>query len=327
MLGGTIALELLTPQETVDFDISRCVRSRYRHSACHRCVAACPQQAIYCDPLPRIDVSRCRGCRLCESACPTGALHGSCGRLGEWLGELDSHHQGIWGCSRHNNVAGHVQSSCLGFLSSELLLGVAALLPKGVTFNLSRCIQCPNGHAAVALQERIIHLEQLNAYPFIGRLRLAWGEEQLNYRPKALSRRAFFQSFRHSTTNTLRHALNRVTSEGKVQMYGAKRLPAGRDLLLQVLPLLVAPFRSTVAEHFFPAMKFADSCRNCRGCIGICPTGALTRTENSTKPVPPSFHQEKCTACCLCVEFCRTRALEIQTVTHLEHLNLPVAVD
>lgn len=311
MLGASFALELLTAHEAPDFDPSRCVRGRYRPSNCRRCVEACPQSAIQCDPLPRIDTARCRGCRLCEAACPTGALHGGCGRLGQWLGHLEERLHGIWGCSLHNNVAGHVQSSCVGFLSEELLLGLAALLPKGVTFNLNRCGHCPNGQAAIALQKRISRLEQLPAFPYVGRLRLAWSEEQLGYRPQALSRRAFFQKFRFETTNTVRHTLNRVADRDKTQVYGVKRLPAGRDLLRQVLPLLDEPFRSVVAARFFPSLTFAETCNGCRGCIGICPSGALLRRSDAPKSAPPSFLPENCAGCGLCAEFCRRQAIEI----------------
>jgi len=42
---------------------------------CHRCLAACPHQAVTLDgPKIRVDAARCVACGTCADACPTGAL-------------------------------------------------------------------------------------------------------------------------------------------------------------------------------------------------------------------------------------------------------------
>jgi ferredoxin len=311
MLPDALALELLTSRGNPELDLSRCVRSRFRLAGCERCVTACPQQAVRCEPLPAVETRACRGCRLCEAACPTGALRGDSEPLEESLLLLRERTDAIWGCRLQGNVHGHVKSACVGFLGMEHLLVLAILLPHGITFNLTHCRQCPNAEAAVQLQQRLEILHHLPNYPFAGRLRLALREPQLNYRPDTISRRAFFQQFRRGAGNSLRQALQRREENGKAKDYGSKRLPVARALLLQALPLLDGPFRRSVETNFFPMLHFTDDCRGCRGCLGICPTGALGRKRHDTSETSPSFEMQLCTACGLCAEFCRRQAIRL----------------
>lgn len=310
MLGNTLALELFAARDVPEIDRSRCVHTRYRQAQCARCSSACPQQAIHGEVQPQIDASACRGCRLCEAACPTGAVHGGSTNVHERLQQLQKFSSALWGCSLQKNVAGHVQSACVGFLNEEHLLGLAALLPDGVTFNLSRCHECPNAKAAETLQDRIAFLEKLPYYPFGGRLRLAWNQEQLSYHPENFSRRSFFLQFRRGAGSTVRQALIRLADESQTTAYGNKRLPMGRVLLTQVLPILEPKFRHEVEKAFFPRLTFSDECRSCRSCVGMCPTGALSRNPD-TSQAQLVFHPEKCTGCGLCVDFCRKQALSL----------------
>lgn len=306
MLGGK-ALELLTPTIGIKVEPSLCLSRRFARSTCRRCVDICPASAISFDNGPRIDPERCTACRLCEAACPTGALSGDERPVGALAKALSEHPRPVLGC-RTDGVQAHVNTGCLGFLGTEALLALAIFFPDGLTLNCTRCESCPGAGMLPALTAAVDSLRNLSGGPWLERVRLARTPAELGFQEASLSRREFFAFLRKRSADTASVAAARLQSTSEPLTGGRKNLPARRRLLLRALPLLGEQERARLEVRLFPAMIFTATCTGCTGCTGICPTGALTASDN--QPPRPLFNPHFCTDCSLCVQFCRKRGIE-----------------
>lgn len=306
MLGGK-ALELLTPVTGIKAELSHCLYQRFARSGCQRCAKACPTAAIALDNGPRIDARRCTACRLCEAACPAGALSGDDRPLATLAKALAEHPRPVLGC-RAPGVQAHVHTGCLGFLDTEALLALAIFFPAGLTLNCTRCESCPGAGMLPALTAAVESLRHLPGGPWPERVRLARTPAELGFREASLSRREFFTFLRKCSADTASIAATRLQSTPEPPVGGRKNLPARRRLLLRALPLLGEEERARIEAQLFPALTFTKSCTGCTGCAGICPTGALTASDD--EPPRPVFNPRLCTDCSLCIEFCRKRGIE-----------------
>jgi formate hydrogenlyase subunit 6/NADH:ubiquinone oxidoreductase subunit I len=289
-------------------DPGRCLRGRFARTSCRRCADACPAGAVdITKGLPSVNGNACAGCRLCQASCPTGAL-GDPEELDRAIRELEHRPHPVLGC-RMPGVEAHARLACLGLLDVEALLALTASFPGGLTLNLVHCGAC-NGAAMVPVLRR--SLETLATLPGRpgDRLRPAESRAALGFTEGALSRRELFSIFRRRSASAA-HAARARLQPTAPEPYSAKRLPAGRRALLRAFPHLPDPLRTAVEERFFPALAFSAQCRSCTACAGVCPTGAITTA--TCDPPRPVFEGSACTACRLCVEFCRRAAPVLAT--------------
>jgi len=55
-------------------DPERCLASRTGEVCCHVCWLYCPEAVVERGTPPKIDLTYCKGCGICERECPHGAI-------------------------------------------------------------------------------------------------------------------------------------------------------------------------------------------------------------------------------------------------------------
>lgn len=290
-------------------DTSRCQRTRFSESSCQHCQEICPHAAISLENGLTINPELCRGCLLCTSACPVGALEQS-NNFAAALAELSKVPDPVLGCIR-NGDRSHATLACLGGLSPEHLLALFYTLSGRLTLNLSLCSDCPNNSMVSILKQRLSGLSGAGLSHGSCRIELAESAEQVPYHCEAIDRRAFFRAFSASLFSSAADILAAPNPQSNRRTeYGGKRLPARRELLNRTMSRLSNDAAQLLQQHFDSLVTIQDSCTGCHGCAAICPTGALQADTINEKP---SFKPLSCTGCGLCVQFCLDEALLLET--------------
>jgi ferredoxin len=311
MLPGAHALQAFVPKDVLEIQRGSCVRHRFAKSNCRHCFDVCPSNALeWCEDGLHWDSGRCQECLLCAASCPSGALSGSEISFVALLQDLTDIEQPILACSTASKTTGHARLPCLGALAnSELLLAMSLALGRPLRLNISACTDCRN----VAVVTPLIKTRQRLAglqLPKGSAAELVFDASTLDYEERNCSRREFFSLLRNRSRRASICVVDRLKVDPQSASYGTKQLPASRKLLLQVLQQLPET-REQIAGKLFPQRVSSDSCQNCTGCVGICPTGALIPPAEAG--IAPDFSAECCIACRLCEDFCAQSGITINS--------------
>jgi len=302
------SISLTGSRDDLRIDTSRCLRMRYSDSSCHRCVDACPHGAVTLDDGLTVDPELCRGCLLCTSVCPVGALEQALD-FSACLAKLSKVPAAVLGCVRTTDCS-NATMVCLGGLSEEHLLVLSHTVTGSVTLNLSLCRYCPNNPVIVTLKEQLAALSVAGLPDGAGRIVIAESAGEVRYRDVSLNRRGFFTSIRASLFSSAADILTTQNEQSERQTeYAVKRVPTRRKLLNSIRYNLDQESEERIRRNFDSCISFDEHCTRCQGCVAICPTGAL---KTVTSDDLPAFEQPHCTGCGLCREFCLDGALHIR---------------
>lgn len=299
---GSHALWALTPQSAVKVDRSRCVRHRCRQHGCSKCLDACHAGAIAWDEQGlQVKAAACTQCLRCAAICPTAALQSPEFSLPLVLKDLAAHADPVLGCQLKASAHAHARLPCLGLLGNpELLLLLALVFVDGLQVDLSRCAECPNGsvlrglHGTFGMVSEIVPVHQV---------KLVDSRQHLVYQAPALTRRELFGFFRERSTRTAMVMVDRLEVVSQARSYGGKQVPVVRSLLLKAIGSLPEAEQLRIADRMFGQVTFTAACTGCTGCVGVCPSGALKRTDGPGQP--PAFDRRLCLNCGSCQAFCR----------------------
>lgn len=292
-------------RDDLQIDTSRCLRTRFNGSSCSHCLNICPAEALSLENGLLVNQDKCTGCLLCTSVCPSGALEQQAD-FQAIITKLVKASQPVLGCCRTKDQS-NAYLSCLGGLSDEHLLVLSHRLKGTLILNLVHCNDCPNNAMLQLLEGR---LQQMLANglteggcSFVS----VTLQTELHYQAEGVNRRSFFTSLRNSLFQTAAEVMQiSAKAEGRSSSYADKRVPQRRELLNQIRNILPEALQVTVGKQFNHNIRFNTGCTACQGCSAICPTGALVSNEQEEHP---TFMQERCTGCGLCVEFCLDQAI------------------
>lgn len=310
MITGAV-LKVLTPLHNVRVERGRCLRHRLSTFSCRNCFTVCATGAMgWTASGLHWDKDKCSDCQLCAAGCPTDALTSANLPLGDLLQRLDEVDTPLLACSFNPQSQGHARVPCLGMLADpQLLLVLQLALGKELRLNVSSCAACENCRILPALRLSVQKIAELTP-GLPGSVKVIDSTPQLDYREKNCSRREFFTFLNRRSRQTGLSLVNRLRLDTTSGSYGKKSMPLTRQLLLQ-LGKASSAVREMIDTRILPELTFASDCRGCAACVGICPTGALASPD--IRGNKPQIKRDRCTACNLCVEFCRQAAITVTT--------------
>ncbi len=309
---------------TPEFHATRCVRYRFRYSECSRCADACPHEAVaLTDVGAAITIDKCRNCALCVSACRTGALVAANYKPIDMLRQAIKSEQFSIACAPSGFAADAIVP-CLGALDASLLAYLEKRRLPTTLLGTALCTDCAHGAKGAAQIE--INLEALDELRTAAApaewLPIRIGSEVPTQTEAQADKPSFGSSRRHLFRRLLGRGVDEVIAtveaKPKAEPIPDKAIRAGAYALTEQRELLqiVAgrkdglPFRVDIHEGL-PALEISinPGCTVCEACFRVCPTGALSITENPGDWAI-SFQRDRCVGCAACLEVCQPRVLD-----------------
>lgn len=288
----------------------RCVRFRFRYSACDRCARSCPPGALDLGAEgANIDPALCSGCGLCAAACPTAAFHLPRFPTAALLRpERDTLTVACAPCGEKADV--HVP--CIGAIDLALL---ASLARRGVAVTVrgsGHCTGCANAPAGAERVESLISaLDELGQADAQGWRAPAF-ESGAAPAPHRADRRQLFRRWTNRAVAGVREEAHSATVPDSAIRPAAHFVPPRRKLADRLLDGPALSEASAVPELFGVATLYAGSgqCTGCDACTRVCPTGALKEAEADCWEL--LFRSSQCVGCGVCIEACGAGALRLE---------------
>ncbi len=319
----------------------QCLNSRHKDADCHRCIDLCPKQAISQREYMEVDAERCVACGLCWRVCPTEVFTLKAvddrNLLAQLCSLLSQGNRLEVACSRavregtiRSGSSGILELTCLGQLSSALLIGSIVAGAEAIWINDSLCPECALGSIYSTVKDTVAtsrsllgafgREQSIFSYQDSAWLLPAKGASSAAVKVRAeqplYSRRDLFHSLGSRVARGVTEMAFSVMEDFVSTPNAAKtleqHLPARRLLLAQLLLKLGKPAKGSLNLDRLPMaqVKFSDHCSACGLCSKFCPTGAL-KSEASDDDIKFTFTTIYCIACGICRKVCPNDAIKL----------------
>ncbi len=281
-----------------------CVRHRSRKSSCRACVQACPVDCLDVSRGLRVDAQLCTNCELCAAACPVQALPGATRSVPETADLVSRAKQAILGCLASKEGISTVRVSCLGGLTAlDLIVLATSSRVQPLRLNLAFCDQCPAGESVVPhLKSRI---EEAAAVLGENRIMALCDTQDAAMTHDQAMRRGFLKHILDPVVELAREASTR--QHERAESGTLSGIPERQRIVLEDYDRLPESSPSWLLSK-------TPECDDCCHCVGVCPTGALSRQRTGGQRVF-GVETEHCTGCHACLDFCPKDGLTLSRVT------------
>jgi Pyruvate/2-oxoacid:ferredoxin oxidoreductase delta subunit/coenzyme F420-reducing hydrogenase delta subunit len=323
-------------------DPTQCSRLRHMKATCTRCMDYCPRHAISFGESISIDADKCNDCGICTNVCPTGALEATGPSNAELLNRIEHAKETAvlaFACPKAFKGSDErvLAVNCIGRLDESILVGAIAQGIGKVVLVDGPCQDCPGAVGRKAAAQAVAESNALaQAFGLSSRISFVSevpfqraAKDEAAASSEALSRRAFLTSFfresQAAAALTVSTVLEKELEKKPQRINGElpQRLSTKRQLLLEMLPRLgrLASPDFEMENGSWATCRIKESCTACQMCAFFCPTGALSKIQEDSKPAL-AFRVSHCTNCRLCAEVCYWKSLEL-----LPRVNLGVALE
>lgn len=297
------------------FDVYSCVKVYYRYADCSKCVDVCPSQAVYVEnDKVNLNLQNCVECGACVGNCPTESFKLKGFDPNRLVKELSTSDIDIISCK--------LNLPCASALDSQHLATLVLNRGGDVKIDIGHCDNCQIGRQLEIINKNVQEANYiLQAAGSNHRVRL----ENIQFQPeqRESSRRSILKLFAKKTAVlafwAIEERLN-LSEEGKQEeerdfknIVSEKVVPEKRMALIDALSKTDIPQDSyfEVEKISFSSDKWIDNtvCTNCGICGNICPTGAITNSDDRLKNL---FNPSLCIKCRICHDTCPEKCLHLE---------------
>jgi ferredoxin len=319
--------------EQLIVNADRCLNARFKQADCHRCVDACPVDALHLTGQAiQLDAEACARCGACVWQCPTEVFaqpQASKSKLRETLRAVGPVAVELR-CPQHTGSSTLIpdvtiiqQPQCLADLSPTRLIDLAA--ERHVWLNDQACAACPLKEAHASITRAVTHANRWRAaFNQPRQIHLLTTDGNRFAQPHTApifdsanppsDRRAFFGFLKKALAETGAAAVSEQANTNDQPVPVSQRLPQRfpreRQNLLTVLGQLGQP--QDVPLGLANVSIELEKCTACGLCAKFCPTGAI-RFQADEQRFDLDFIPAACIDCNICVKACPTQAI---TLTH-----------
>lgn len=302
--------------EKLSFDIYSCVKVYYRYADCNRCVEVCPiSGAIFIEnDKVNIDLKKCIDCGACVGNCPTESFKIKGFDPNQLVNDISSTEDSLISCK--------LNVPCASALDSQHLITMVLNKNSDVIIDIGYCNECQISGQIEVIKKNV---EEANYVLYSTGVPFRVKMQSISYQPKhnqANSRRAILKLFAKKTAAlafwAIEDKINMASEEKEAEreiknIVSEKVIPLKRVKMLNSLSKLdVSKDRKFhISNISFTSDKWIDEsvCTNCGICGNICPTGAITNSDDRLKNL---FNPSLCIKCKICHDVCPEKCLHLK---------------
>ncbi len=286
----------------------KCLRG-IRDDFCRSCILVCPDKAIFPEAEGiRIENHLCSGCSICNSACPSEAIHFTWMLPGNLSSEIRKKKTEI-SCKKVSDPDS-AKVPCLGALTLNLLAGLCLEFGT-ITLNVSQCPSCRFGQYCLSQITGLLY--RINKFNNILNIPDTALYLKLNQKVNSLKLKQF------TSRKQIFSAISSQVS-GKLKMSAANIIYTQSDVIPEEVQFPDRAFFISIFSGYksltnclkkqkndpvelAPLRKTDKTCTLCTICSDLCPSGALSRNTTEEKN-QLFFNWTKCLNCKVCINVC-----------------------